>query len=94
MRIFFLLLLAIPFPGKSQNAKIDTVQVVVVYTAHSDIDRIVKGDYHTYTLKATEIKADTGIISIHTEFGYLDLKKNYEFIPMNKLQPARLKSKP
>lgn len=74
--------------------KADTVQGVVVYTGYADFDHIAKGDYHTYTVRAIEIKTDTTVISIHTELGYIDLKKNYEFIPMNKLQPAKLKSKP
>ena len=75
------------------KAKVDTIQGVVVYTAASDLIHISKGDYHTYTVEAVALKTDTGFISIRTELGYLDLKKNYQFIPMNKLQPSRLKKK-
>ncbi len=78
----------------AQKAKTDTIPGVVIYTAPSDLIHISKGNYHTYSVEAVAIAADTGIISIHTELGYLDLKKNYQFIPMNKLQPSRLKKKP
>ena len=93
-RLFFFLLITLPVFCKAQKAKTDTVQGVVVYTAPSDLIHISKGNYHTYTVEATEIIADTGVVSIRTELGYLDLKKNYQFIPMNKLQPSRLKKKP
>jgi hypothetical protein len=74
--------------------KTDTVEGVVVYTGHSDLRYIAKGNFHTYTVGATEVISDTGVVSIRTEFGYLDLKRNYVFYPLNKVQPARLKKKP
>jgi hypothetical protein len=88
---FFILL---PAVCNAQTKKTDTVKGVVIYSAPSNLRFISQGNYHTYTLEATLLRADTGIISIQTEYGYLDLTKNYEFIPMSKLQPARLKSKP
>jgi hypothetical protein len=92
-RSFVFLVMMMPFLCIAQKAKTDTVQGVVVYTSHSDLI-LSRGNYHTYTVEATEVIADTGVVSIHTELGYLDLKKNYQFIPMNKLQPSRLKKKP
>lgn len=74
--------------------KTDTIRGVVVYTGHANLRFIAKGNYHTYTAEATEVRCDTGIIYIKTEFGYLDLKRNYQFYPMNKVQPAHLKGKP
>ena len=104
MKIRVLILLLLPVLCTAQTAekidsikaikKTDTIQGVVVYTGYADLDHLAKGDFHTYTVRATGIKADGNIISIHTDLGYIDLKKNYEFIPINKLQSARLKSKP
>ncbi len=88
------LLLAFPALCFAQSAKRDTIKGVVVYTGHSNLRNLPQGNYHTYTVEATEIRTDTGVISIQTEGGYLDLKKDYRFIPMNRVQPARLKSKP
>ena len=93
-KYFFITLASLPLFCEAQSVRRDTIQGVVVYTGHSNLRYIANGNYHTYTVAATEIKTDTGVISIHTEYGYLDLKKNYQFIPMNKLQPAHLKSKP
>ena len=93
MKKHLLVLLFIPALCNAQKVKTDTIEGVVIYTAPSDIIHLSKG-YNTYTVKATEIKADTGVLSIRTELGYLDLKKNYQFIPLNKLQPVRLKQKP
>jgi hypothetical protein len=76
------------------TAKPDTIRGVAIYTAPYNIGNMSNGVYHTLTVAATEIKTDTGIISIRTELGYLDLKKDYRFIPINKLQPSKLKSKP
>lgn len=90
--IIYLLALT-PALCQAQTPKLDTIKGVVVYTAPSDLIHISKGDYHTYTVEAIEIKTDTGIVSIHTDLGYVDLKKNYQFIPMDKLQPARLRKK-
>lgn len=94
-------LLALPAIGQAQAAKkdsvvykMDTLEGVVVYVGYSDLRYIAKGNFHQYTVGATEVKCDTGIVSIRTEFGYLDLKKNYLFYPMDKVQPARLKRKP
>jgi hypothetical protein len=94
--IFFITTVAMlmSYISMGQKAKTDTIQGIVVYTAHSNIRFISQGDYHTYTVAATEIKTDTGVISIRTEDGYLDLKKNYSFVPIDKLQPAKLKSRP
>ena len=72
----------------------DTIKGVVVFTGYANLRYIAKGNYHTYTMGATEIKTDTGVVSIKTEFGYIDLTKNYHFISLDKLQPARLKRKP
>ena len=91
-QLLFLLLTA--FASHAQSAKIDTIQGVVVYTGHANLRFIAKGNYHTYTAEAIEIRTDTGIISIKTEFGYLDLKRNYQFYPLSKVQPAHLKGKP
>jgi hypothetical protein len=93
-KAILLFLLLIPVLAYSQAAKTDTIEGVVTYVAPSDLIHISKGDYYTYTVRATEVRSDTGVISIHTNLGYLDLRKNYQFIPMNKLQPARLKQKP
>lgn len=92
--ILFVSLFCWSYTCKGQTAKTDTIKGVVIYTAPSDLVHISKGDYHTYTVEAIQIKTDTGIIAIRTEFGFLDLDKNYQFIPKNKLQPKRLKSKP
>jgi hypothetical protein len=78
----------------AQTIKTDTIKGVVVYTGYSNLRFIAKGNFHTYTAEATEVKADTGVVYIKTEFGYLDLKKNYQFYPLNKVQPAHLKGKP
>ena len=95
MRISCLIaLMVLSFTGSAQTPKRDTIKGVVVYTGYSDVRYIAKGNYHTYTVEGTAIRTDTGIISILTEFGYIDLRKNYDFIPLNKLQPAHLKSKP
>ncbi len=100
MKYTILLLLLLPFVSSAQTAKRDTVarrdtiEGVVVYTGHSNLRYIAKGNYHTYTCRATQIRTDTGIISIHTDLGYIDLKKNYQFIPLNNLQPAKLNRKP
>jgi hypothetical protein len=95
MKILSAALLALlPFTVGAQSAKTDTVDGVVIYTARTDLAHITGGDFHTYTIRATEIKTDTGIISIRTQFGYIDLRKQYQFIPMSNLQPARLKNKP
>lgn len=95
MKITFVILcMSISMAVQAQTAKTDTVEGVVIYSARSDLAHITGGEYHTFTVKATEIKADTGIISIRTQFGYIDLKRHYQFIPMDKLQPAKLKSKP
>ena len=90
-RLSYLLLLFIATVSYAQSSKPDTVQGVVVYTGYADLRFVAKGDFHTYTVRATQVKSDTGIIYVKTEFGYLDLKKNYQFIPMNKLQPAHLR---
>ncbi len=74
--------------------KIDTVKGVVIYTAPTHAVHIFKNNYHTYTEEAQMIKTDTGIIGIKTQFGYLDLKKNYQFTTLDKLQPVKLKGKP
>ncbi len=94
MKKYTFLLLALPAFCFAQSGKRDTIKGVVVYTGHSNLRNLPQGNYHTYTLEATEIRTDTGVISIQTETGYIDLKRNYQFIPMNKLQPARLKGKP
>jgi hypothetical protein len=78
----------------ANKPKTDTVKGVVIYTAPTHAVHIFKNNYHTYTEEAKLIKTDTGIIGIKTQFGYLDLKKNYQFIPLDQLQPAQLKSKP
>lgn len=88
------LLLFLSLVSLGQKPKTDTILGVVVYTAPADLIHISKGNYHTYTVEATEVVADTGVISIRTDLGYIDLRRNYQFIPMNKLQPARLKKKP
>ncbi len=74
--------------------KNDTIAGVVIYTAESDVLNISKYKYQTYTVPATEIMSDTGVISIHTATGYIDLKKNYEFVPFRNLQPKRLRRNP
>ncbi len=76
------------------TAKRDTIQGIAIYTAPYNFANMSNGIYHTHTVAATEIKTDTGIISIRTELGYLDLRKDYQFVPLSKLQPAKLKSKP
>ena len=90
----FILLLPVSFLSGAQSMKTDTIKGVVVYTGQSNLRFIAKGNYHTYTTEATEIRSETGVISIKTEFGYLDLKKNYQFYPLNKIQLAHLKGKP
>jgi hypothetical protein len=94
MTKYIILLAALPLTSVAQSAKRDTIKGVVVYTGHSNLRNLPQGNYHTYTVEATEIRTDTGVISIQTEGGYLDLKKDYRFIPMNRVQSARLKSKP
>ena len=89
-----MLLLFTALLSGAQTIKTDTIKGVVVYTGYSNLRFIAKGNFHTYTAEATEVKADTGVVYIKTEFGYLDLKKNYQFYPLNKVQPAHLKGKP
>ena len=89
MKIAILLILvATTVICKAQStAKRDTIQGIAIYSAPYNLSN---GIYHTHTA----IKTDTGIISIRTELGYLDLRKDYQFVPLNKLQPSKLKSKP
>lgn len=93
MKIAILLILvATTVICKAQStAKRDTIQGIAIYSAPYNLSN---GIYHTHTVAATAIKTDTGIISIRTELGYLDLRKDYQFVPLNKLQPSKLKSKP
>ncbi len=93
-KYFLIVLVFISCLSNAQSLKTDTIQGVVVYTGHSNLPYVGKGNYHTYTIEATEVRTDTGVIYIKTEFGYLDLKKNYQFFPMNKLQPAHLRKEP
>lgn len=76
------------------KVKADTILGVAVYTAPTHALHIFRNNFHTYTEEAKLIKTDTGIIGIKTQYGYLDLSKNYQFIPLNKLQPVKLKGKP